>query len=227
MQKQKKIAVVLSGCGHIDGAEITESVLTLLYLDRHLSGYKVEIFAPDINQSHVVDHQTGQEVKNETRNVLKEAARIARGRITSLDQLKVDEFSALVMPGGFGAAKNLSDIAINNNDPKVLPSLAEIIKKFYQQEKPIAAICIAPAVLALALKGLAKDLLVTLGDESGEPMIKKFGASYQTAITELPVVDQKNKVVTVSAYMRDDKISNIAYGIESLVIALKNLWLNH
>jgi enhancing lycopene biosynthesis protein 2 len=143
-----KAAVVLSGCGFMDGAEIQESVLTLYFLDR--AGIEVACFAPDRPQLHVVDHLTGK-ATDERRNVLVEAARIARGAIQDLAEAKMADFDALVMPGGFGVAKNLSDFATRGPEAAVNPELVRLVDEAVNANKPIVAVCISPAVLAAAL----------------------------------------------------------------------------
>ena len=104
----KNILVILSGCGVYDGAEIHESVLTLLALARH--GASVTIAAPNKDQMHVINHATG-DVMSESRNVMVEAARIARGQITDLSEIQSGDYDAVFIPGGFGAAKNLCTFA--------------------------------------------------------------------------------------------------------------------
>ena len=145
----KQVAVILSGCGYLDGAEIRESVLSLLYLDQQ--GAQVRIFAPDIPQSDVIDH-LAQQPASEFRNVLAESARIARSKVEDLNALEADGFDALVIPGGFGVAKNLSDFATKAADCEVHEGFVRAVNAFYHAGKPIAAICIAPAVLAACLK---------------------------------------------------------------------------
>ena len=168
----KNIAVILAGCGHLDGAEIRESVLSLLYLDQQ--GAKVQCFAPDQAQFDVVDHRTGKPV-GESRNVLTESARIARGEIEPLSALDVAAFDALVLPGGFGVAKNLSDLATKGAGATVQADYQRIIREFHAQGKPIGAMCIAPAVLAAALSGVAAPTL-TIGEDAGTAgVIAQFG----------------------------------------------------
>ena len=157
-----KVAVVISGCGSLDGAEIFETVFTLLELDKNNAD--VKIFAPSKNQHYVINHLTGEEMPEE-RNILVESARIARGKIQSLSKLYVKDFDALILPGGFGATINLSDLALKNEHGKVIRELKEIIVQFYKSSKPIGAICISPAILALALKEQAK-IKITLGEEN-------------------------------------------------------------
>lgn len=206
-----KVAVVLSGCGHLDGAEIRESVLSLLYLDRQ--GVEVQVFAPDQMQHGVVNHLTGAAV-DEKRNMLVEAARIARGKVRPLAQARAQDFDALVMPGGFGAAKNLSDFAFKGVQAAVLPELKNLIYDFYAQKKPIAAICIAPVLLAAAL-GAGVAPIVTIGDDAGvASAIASLGGKHQDCATIDCVVDEQNLLVTCPAYMRDDRLSDIAQGIE-------------
>lgn len=208
-----KVAVVLSGCGHKDGAEIREAVLALLYLDQH--SCEVQCFAPDVPQADVVNHLTGQPMA-ETRNVLAEAARIARGNIKPLTEARVAEFDALVMPGGFGAAKNLSDFATKGKDCTVNADLKRLIGEFHAVGKPIGAICIAPAVLAAALGGAKATL--TIGDDKGvAAAIEATGNIHKNCATEDAVTDEKNLVVTCPAYMRDARLSTIAQGIKKLV----------
>ncbi|BBR75169.1 hypothetical protein WP4W18E11_34850 [Acinetobacter baumannii] len=143
----KKVAVILSGCGYLDGSEIRESVLTLLALDTVNIEY--QIFAPDEPLFHVIDHVSGEINMTERRNILQEAGRIARGKISSLDQLNENEFDGLILPGGFGVAKNLSTFAFKGAEARVHSTVASILKAFHQSKKPIGAICISPALLAL------------------------------------------------------------------------------
>ncbi len=207
------VAVILSGCGYLDGAEIREAVLSLLYLDQQ--GAQVEIFAPDINQSDVIDHRSGKPV-NETRNVLTESARIARGQIRPLAELDPKAFDALVLPGGFGVAKNLSDFAGKGPDAAALPEFAEAVHGFYQAGKPIGAICISPAVLAAILKG--EGLTLTIGDDQGAAQaIEALGHTHEACMSEGVVVDSAHQIATCSAYMREDRLAAIASGIEKVI----------
>lgn len=209
-----KVAVILAGCGHKDGAEIREAVLSLLALDRF--GAEVECFAPDIDQHDVINHLTGKETK-ETRNVLVEAARIARGKIRALSELKPEAFDALMLPGGFGAAKNWSDIAFKGKNGKVIEPMKKVIQAFHKQQKPIGAVCIAPAVLAAALNG--KHPLVTIGkDQDG--LIAGLGGQHQDAKTTEVAIDENNRLITAPAYMSDAKIADVATGIEKVVAEL-------
>ncbi len=144
-----KVGVILSGCGHRDGTEIREAVLTLLALDR--AGADVRCFAPDIPQQRVVDHLRGKVVPGETRNVLVEAARIARGQVADLKTAKASDLDAVILPGGYGAALNLSSFAEQGAEATVLPEVAALLKAMHAAKKPIGAICIAPAVVAKAL----------------------------------------------------------------------------
>lgn len=211
-----RVAVVLAGCGYLDGAEIRESVLALLYLDQ--LGAEVVCFAPDIDQYHVIDHVLRSEVP-EKRNVLKEAARIARSDIRALSGLDAGDFDALVLPGGFGVAKNLSTLAFKGADAALLPDYARVIADFYQAKKPIGAICIAPAVLALALKHQGVSL--TIGDDKETAsIILASGNMHIEAATDEVVIDDGHRIASCSAYMRDDKISRVAEGIEKCVRAV-------
>ncbi|MDG1287428.1 MAG: isoprenoid biosynthesis glyoxalase ElbB [Rickettsiales bacterium] len=211
----KNIAVILSGCGYLDGAEIRESVLTLLYLDQQ--GASVQCFAPDIEQMHVVNHLTGEEVASESRNVLTESARIARGEVKDLAHLNATVFDALLIPGGFGVAKNLSDLAIKGADATVNDDFKRVTKDFLSQQKPIGAICIAPAVLAAAVSGDYAPTL-TIGDDADTAgAIEAFGGTHQNCESAAYIYDETLKIASCSAYMREDKLANIAKGIEQVV----------
>ena len=206
-----KVAVVISGCGFLDGAEIFETVFTLLELDR--SKAEVEIFAPNKQQQQVVNHLTREKML-EKRNVLVESARIARGQIQELSNLKVQDFDALILPGGAGAAINLSEVAFENEDAKIIEELNEIIIQFHKLSKPIGAICISPALLPLALKDQAK-VRITLGEKNA--LISKMGAIEETCMAHDIVIDSANKLVTTPAFMLDAPLTEIHTGISKLV----------
>ena len=160
-----KVGVVLSGCGVYDGAEIHESVLTLLALDR--AGAEAVCLAPDVAQRHVVNHLTGQPAEGETRNVLVEAARIARGKVRSLAGFDAGTLDALVLPGGFGAAKNLCDFAFRGADCEVHPEVARVVRAVHAAGKPVGAVCIAPVILARLLGAESPQL--TIGPTPAPP----------------------------------------------------------
>ncbi len=213
-----KVAVILSGCGHLDGAEIREAVLTLLALDKRNA--EVEIFAPDIEQTDVINHLTGQPA-HETRNALVEAARIARGKIKALSKAKAEDFDAIILPGGYGAAKNLSNLAGTDNlkNVTVLPALKKLLLDFMKKSKPIGAICISPAVLTAAVRDQAKAH-VTIGDDP-DNMIAALGGEHQSCPTRGIVIDDANHIVSSAAYMRGDaRLAEVAAGIDTLVEAV-------
>lgn len=211
-----RVAVVLAGCGYLDGAEIREAVLALLYLDQ--LGAKVQCFAPDIVQHHVIDHAGKAETK-ESRNVLVESARIARSDIKPLSALNPREFDALVLPGGYGVAKNLSTLAFEGKDADVNAEYASVIQAFFAAEKPIGAICIAPAVVALVLKG--KGITLTIGDDAGTAsVIEDSGNIHIASPTDQAVIDAKHKIVSCSAYMREDAIAGVAEGIQKCIASV-------
>ena len=210
------ICVLISGCGFLDGAEIHESVLSLLYLTQ--SGATYQVAAPHKQQMHVVNHHTGEVAEGETRMVHEEAARIARGAVLNLGDVDVSSFDGLMIPGGFGAAKNLCDFAINGPQGTMDPSVEKLIQDFHQAQKPIGAVCIAPAVLALALK----KGTVTIGNDAGTAeAIVTLGAQHQNKDVTEAVVDAENKIVTAPAYMYGSaSIAQVAQGIEKTVNAL-------
>ena len=213
----KKIAVVLSGCGVYDGAEIHEAVLTMLAIAANGAVY--EIFAPDMNQHHVVNHLNGSEM-DESRNVLTESARIARGNIKALSEFNGKEFDAIIFPGGFGAAKNLSTFAFDGSDCKVNNDVEAAIKDMISLGKPIGALCISPVILAKILG----DVELTIGDDAGTiQAIEKMGATHTSTTHGEVVVDQQHKIVTTPCYMLDATITQIDEGARNVVKALLDL----
>ncbi|MCL2074033.1 MAG: isoprenoid biosynthesis glyoxalase ElbB [Marinilabiliaceae bacterium] len=214
---KKKLAVILSGCGVFDGAEIHESVLTMLAIANN--GAEYQIFAPDKNQHHVINHITGEEMK-ETRNVLIEAARIARGNIKPLTDLDVRDFDAILFPGGFGVAKNLCDFALKGADFSVIPLVENVIKSAYQNGKPIGALCISPVMIPKILG----EVEVTIGSDNGTiAAIEKNGGKHKITTHGEIVIDNKYKVVTTPCYMLDATIDQIATGADKLVKAILKL----
>jgi enhancing lycopene biosynthesis protein 2 len=207
--------VVLSGCGFLDGAEIQESVLTLLALDR--AGIPYQCLAPDVKQLHVINHLTDG-VMTESRGVLTEAARIARGDIKPLDNSWVEKLDAVLFPGGFGAAKNYCDWAIKGDDCTIDPSIESFLWKWVASKKPIGVICIAPLVFARAFKGKGLGVKLTVGAASAaSASVEKFGAKHVICPVTDIVVDHEHKVVSTPAYMYDARIADVAQGIEKLV----------
>lgn len=207
----KKFAVVLCGCGPMDGSEIHESVMTLLAIDRNECQYT--IFAPDADQFHVVNHYT-KEVMNEKRNMLVEAARIARGDIHPLTKLKASDFDAIVFPGGYGAAKNLFNYAIKGTKAVVDAEVERVIKDFHASRKPIGALCISPVLMAKVLG----NITITVGtDEKTIHDVETFGAQHiNTQQTEV-IADKENMVFTTPCYMLPATIADIADCAENLI----------
>jgi enhancing lycopene biosynthesis protein 2 len=213
----KKIGVVLSGCGVYDGAEIHESVITLLAIDR-LGGEAV-MCAPDIAQLHVVNHLTGEVDEGAERNVLVESARIARGDIRDVASVTADELDALILPGGFGAAKNLCDFAVKGPDCDVEPGVAALVRAVHEQGKPVAAVCIAPALIAKVLGDEGPEL--TIGNDADTAgALQSMGAAHIDCPVAEFVVDHDRKLVSSPAYMLAQSISEAAEGIERTVEAL-------
>lgn len=209
----RKVAVILSGCGVYDGSEIYESVITLLRLDQR--GAEVQCFAPNIEQMHVLNHLTGDEMP-ESRNVLVESARLARGNIKDLREAKAEDFDALIMPGGFGAAKNLSDFAIQGAACKVLPDVLSVAQAFAKAHKPIGMMCIAPT---MAAQIFGPGVLCTLGDDHdpAAAAAREMGIQHEACdVTEI-IEDSRHKLVTTPAYMLAQSISEAAAGINKLV----------
>ncbi|HOW65043.1 MAG TPA: isoprenoid biosynthesis glyoxalase ElbB [Candidatus Paceibacterota bacterium] len=216
----KKVGVILSGCGVFDGAEIHESVLTLLALDK--ANAQAICAAPNIPQHHVLNHLTQKESVGESRNVLVEAARLARGSILPLDKLQADQIDAAIVPGGFGAAKNLCDFAFRGAAFSVLPELAQLLRALHQAGKPLGFICIAPAIAASLFGG--EGVQFTIGSDPGTAeALEKNGAKHtRCAVTEI-VIDRRLKIVTTPAYMLARSISEAEAGISKLVRAVLDM----
>lgn len=213
----KKVGVLLSGCGVMDGAEIHEAVCAMLALDR--AGAEIVCLAPDRDQAAVVDHLQGRPVR-EKRNVLVEAARIARGKIRDVAKVTAADLDAVVLPGGFGAAKNLSSFAEEGEKAKADPGVAALIRGLHAAKKPIAALCIAPAVLAAVLGREFHPELTIGGDADTAKKIEGMGAKHVVADAAGVVVDRKNRIVTTPCYMLATRISQVADGAEKAVRAL-------
>jgi enhancing lycopene biosynthesis protein 2 len=212
---KKKVGVVLSGCGVYDGSEIHEAVITLLAIDRN--GAEALCMAPDV-ESAEVNHLTGQ-ATGAKRSVLVESARIARGKISNLKEVRADQLDALIFPGGFGAAKNLCNFAEKGAAATIHPEVARLIKEMVAAKKPICAICIAPALIAATL-GKDHAPKLTIGSDAGTAAAIAATGSEHIAcpVTEF-VVDKKHKIVSTPAYMLAQHISEAAEGIEKAVQA--------
>jgi enhancing lycopene biosynthesis protein 2 len=209
-----KIGVVLSGCGVYDGGEIHESVITLLALDEAKA--EIKCIAPDIDQMHVIDHTKDEPAAGESRNVLKEAARIARGEITDIAEITANDLDALIFPGGFGVAKNLCTFATDGTNCSVNSEIERLVKEMYEAKKPLAFICIAPAMAAKILGEHGPKL--TIGNDKGTTeAIESMGGIHVECTVENIVVDEENKIVTTPAYMLGPSISHIAKGIRKCV----------
>jgi len=216
--EKKKVAVILSGSGVNDGSEIQESVSVLIHLSR--AGVETRCFAPDKQQADVINHIKAT-TSDETRNVLVESARIARGKVKALSQLKADEFDAIVFPGGYGAAKNLCTFAKDGEHCSVEPDVARVIKEFHQAKKPIGLLCVAPVIAAKLFPGVK----VTVGNEDKDinDAITRMGAKPQPAGVTDVVVDEVNNIVSSPAYMCTTSVHKVYDGIGKLVETILGL----
>ena len=207
-----RIGVVLSGCGVNDGSEIHETVITMLELDK--AGADMVLMAPNIDQLHVINHYTDQEM-NEYRNVLIESARIARGDIRDMAEVSSSDVDALIFPGGFGVAKNLCDYAMAGTDCSVNPDVLRLTQEVHNDKNPIGVICISPAMMA---KILGDETELTIGfDEQTANDIDTMGAKHDLCPVEDIVVDMEKKIVSTPAYMEAKSIKEAAEGISKLV----------
>jgi enhancing lycopene biosynthesis protein 2 len=215
--KSMKFAVVLAGCGVYDGAEIHEAVLTLLAISRNGGTYQV--FAPNVMQYHVVNHISGDEMK-ESRNVMVESARIARGKIKALIEYDPADYDALVFPGGFGVAKNLCSYAFDGNDMKIDRVVEKAIRNTHAAGKPIGALCISPVLITKVLGNVE----VTIGNDKGTAEhIRAMGGVHKVTKNGEIVIDSKNRLVTSPCYMLDAALTDIETGADRTIKALITL----
>lgn len=213
----KKVGVILSGCGVMDGSEIHEAVLAMLALDR--AGAEIVCLAPQKDQAGVVNHLSNTP-QGEKRNVLVESARIARGRVKDVATVRAQDLDAVILPGGYGAAKNLSSFADEGPAAKVDPGVEKLLRDLHAAKKPIGALCIAPAVVAAVLGRSAQPELTIGTDEGTGKALEAMGARHvRTPVTDI-VVDRKNKIVTNACYMLATSISQVADGAEKVVKAV-------
>lgn len=220
MAQTKKIAVILSGCGVYDGSEIHETVLTLLALNR--AGVEVQCYAPNIPQHHVINHLNGEVVEGEIRNVLTESARLARGKIQDLAKCKAATIDGAIFPGGYGAAKNLSDFAWEGARCEIDPAVAKFVKAMHDAKKPMAFFCISP-VIAAKLLGSSGVQLTIGNDPATSKGIEELGAKHVVRDVKEVLVDETNRIVSTPAYMYDAPIAHVAEGIDKCVAALLKL----
>jgi enhancing lycopene biosynthesis protein 2 len=217
---KKKVGVLLSGCGVFDGSEIHEATLALYFLDK--AGAEIICMAPDKDQRDVVNHISG-EPSAEKRNVMTEAARIARGKIQDIRAVKAGELDALVIPGGFGAAKNLCSFAVDGAACKVDENVAALLGELHKSKKPIGALCIAPAIIA-GVFGKTCAPEITIGSDTGTAAaMEAMGARHKTAAFDEIVVDSENRIVTTPCYMVAQSISEVGAGIEKLVAKIMEM----
>jgi enhancing lycopene biosynthesis protein 2 len=217
MNTKKKFAVILAGSGVYDGSEIHEATLSLYAISKN--GGEYELFAPNINQFHVINHLTGEEMP-EKRNVLVESARIARGNIKNLKEFDANNFDAILFPGGFGVAKNLCTFAFNGPACEVNSDIESALKSMHAAGKPIGALCIAPALIAKILGNVE----VTIGQDAGTAeAIRSMGATHKNTDHGEIVFDKENKIVTTPCYMLDATIAQIGDGAENVVKTIMSL----
>lgn len=210
-----KCAVLLCGCGHMDGSEINESVLSLLELDR--LGVSYVCCACDVEQVDVINHRTGA-VEKEKRRILDESARIARGKVVDIGEICPSDFDMLLLPGGLGVAKNYSNILESEGNVEVKKEVKELILGFHRHKKVIGAVCIAPALVASALREVS-NVKVTLGDDKNR-VISRCGGTHVYSETDGFIVDEEERVFSCSAYMRDDRLHKVHTGISKMIEAM-------
>jgi enhancing lycopene biosynthesis protein 2 len=217
MASQKRVGVVLSGCGFLDGAEIQEATCTLLSLDRRGAG--LVAMAPDVEQLHVVDHVKAAPAEGQRRRVLEEASRIVRGQIVPMSTVQAKDLDALIFPGGYGVAKNLCTFAVDGRSMRVLPEVEKLAREVRAAGKPAGYICIAP-VIAGRLFGAEKVKLTIGNDRDTAAALESWGARHVDCKVDEIAVDERLKIVSTPAYMLGPWIAPVAAGIDKLVSAV-------
>jgi len=224
-----KFGILLSGCGVYDGAEIQETVLTMLAVKE--IGAEYVCISVDAEQHHVINHLTGEEM-NETRNMLVESARVARGEVTNIREITPADIDGLIIPGGFGSAKNFTKWAFEGPDGAILPEVKLLLVNLVNIGKPVVALCVSPVVLAKALEDANLKTTMTIGSDLEESPydITAFAAGLEhtgvipsmKTINEIHV-DEENKIITAPCYMMNADILQVRKNIQTAVEALKRL----
>ena len=221
-----KIGILLSGCGVFDGAEIQESVLAMLAITE--SGHEYQCISVNKKQHHVINHLTGDEMK-EDRNMMVESARIARGNVKEISEITPANIDGLIIPGGFGSAKSFSDWAFNGADGTIIPEVKLLLVNFVNAGKPIAALCVSPILVAKALEGSAISPNLTLGNTTDKSPyeidgfhagVQKTGSKTEERALKEVLIDKENKIITAPCYMMDASILEIR---ENIKLAVKEL----
>ena len=215
----KQIAVILAGCGRMDGSEIHESVLTLLSIKQNNANY--QCFSLDLPQDHVTNHLTEESVSGEIRNMLIESARIARGEVKRLEELNVADFDGLIIPGGNGVAFNLFDFAKKGKDYSVNPLVKQKCLDFTKSAKPVGFICISPAMIP-GIYGRGIELTIGTDKNVAEAMTTLGAKHFNCCVDEIHI-DTANKIVTTPAYMLANHVGEAYLGIKKLVDAVFGL----
>ena len=222
-----RTAVVFSGCGVYDGTECTEGVATLVALTR--AGAEIKCFAPDVDQMHVIDHTKGEPMEGETRNTMIESARITRGDMAPLSTLSIRDFDAVIFPGGFGAAKNLSDFGVVGPEMQVITDVERILFEALATKTPLGLCCISPVLAAkvLGTENGGPGATLTLGKEGDDfPYAGSIGAaeSFGNTVEHKDVneicIDEKNSIVTTPAYMKNAAFHEVFDGVQEMVKAV-------
>ncbi len=224
MSERPQIAIVLAGCGVFDGSEIHEAVLTMFAVDQQ--GAEYQCFAPNTWQARTIDHFTGHATAiagdEDNRNVLAESARIARGQIKDLQEFKAKDYDAIIFPGGFGAALNLSDFAVKGADCEINHEVRRVLEESYDEGIVIGAMCIAPTVIARVLG--KHHVKLTIGNDTKVAAgLKKMGAEHENKAATEVCVDEEHKIVTTPCYMLANSIKQVAEGTHNLVEAVLDL----
>jgi len=219
-----KVAVLLSGCGIGDGSQIEEVILTYLALDKYQVDYIC--IAPDKNQMHTFNHFTETVEESETRNILVESSRIGRGKISPLSSIKYDEIDALILPGGQGVFKNLSDYIVAHELFKVDEEVEQIIKTFHSSQKPIGAICGALLLVGKSLNNEKSNIKLSTSNDSFVKALRHTNTTLVNVKSSESYLDLDNKIVSTPAFLGTQNLFEMMLGIDDLVKKLIELHEN-
>jgi enhancing lycopene biosynthesis protein 2 len=227
----KRVAVILSGCGHRDGSDVAETMLAFLMLDR--AGAKVICAAPDAEQREVVDHlmdaaasaiatPTAAATSSVPRNARVEAARLAPGEVLPLAALDPNRLEGLFIPSGRGVATLLSDYAEKGALCAVDPDLARVMKALLAAKKPMGFVGLA-AVLAARVLGPVAGVRLTLGSKAvvAAKHAAVMGADVRPGAIDDVIADERARVYSTPGLEAEGaRLAQVAKAIEKLARAL-------
>ena len=217
----KKTAIILSGCGQVDGSETHETILTILALEQHNLDW--EGLAPSGLQTEVYDHYTNTKENISPSSMITEAARLVRGNITIINAVNASDYAAVIIPGGAGVIKNLSNYSTAGINFTIHPELLAFMATIVRLQIPAGFICIAP-ILIPKLYGNKPKLTIGSNVELAAKIVQ-IGGEHCDCLANDIVIDHAQKIVSTPANMVAKNIVEVYHGIYKLVTQIAN-WIN-